>query len=74
METITQIFGETGGCSGLILLGLLVLVAYMARMLTKLSLRLVDFKKANYEAGLLPDRRVRQADEVLLARREEDKK
>lgn len=73
MDTLINpdIWAKTGGLAGLVMLALFLLVALLVRQLFKMlnrmmdevtqtSARLVDFKTAVYEAGLLPDRRGKQ--------------
>jgi hypothetical protein len=65
---IAQIVANVGGLIGLVVMGLLVLVAYLASSFASLlaktlkvteenDKRLIDLKKAMYEADRLPDRR-----------------
>jgi hypothetical protein len=72
MEQVAEIFGHEG-IVGLVLFGLLVLVAYMVYALVQVikavslinketvenDRRLFDLKKTMYEADLLPERRTR---------------
>ena len=57
---LSELWAKHGGLSGVVILTLLALVVFLVLQLMKVNNRLIDFKAAVYEAGLLPDRRGRK--------------